>query len=75
MIINQEIDFFLPFIIPWQGSSDHCIGIPCLQAALVELEKATLPQNASDMCHHIFIYDGRDKNVNSQTNSSVRYIY
>ena len=22
-----------------------------------------------DICHHIFMYDGRDKNTNSQTNS------
>ena len=27
------------------------------------------------MCHHIFMYDGRDKTINSQTNSSTKYIY
>ena len=27
-----------------------------------------------DICHHIFIYDERDKNTNSQTNSSTKYI-
>ena len=26
-----------------------------------------------NMWHHIFIYDGRDKNINSQTNSSTKY--
>ena len=24
--------------------------------------------------HHIFIYDGRDKNTNSQTKGSIKYI-
>ena len=27
------------------------------------------------MCHHVFIYDGRDKTTNLQTNSSTKYIY
>ena len=27
------------------------------------------------MCQHVFIYDGRDKTTNSQTNSSTKYIY
>ena len=27
-----------------------------------------------DMCHHIFMYDGRDKNTNSQINDSTKYI-
>ena len=27
-----------------------------------------------DMIHHIFMYDGRDKNINSQTNGSLKYI-
>ena len=26
------------------------------------------------MYHHVFMYDGRDKNINSQTNSSIKYI-
>ena len=26
------------------------------------------------MCHHVFMYDGRDKYTNSQTNSSIKYI-
>ena len=26
------------------------------------------------MCHHAFIYDGWDKNTNSQTNVSIKYI-
>ena len=26
------------------------------------------------MCHRIFMYDGRDKNTNSQTNDSIQYI-
>ena len=26
------------------------------------------------MCHHVFMYDGRDKNINSQINSSIEYI-
>ena len=26
-------------------------------------------------CHHVFMYDGRDKTTNSQTNSSTKYIY
>ena len=26
------------------------------------------------MGHYIFVYDGRDKNTNSQTNSSTKYI-
>ena len=26
------------------------------------------------MCHHIFMYDGRDKNTNSQTNGLIKYI-
>ena len=26
------------------------------------------------MCHHVFMYDGRDKTTNSQTNSSTKYI-
>ena len=26
------------------------------------------------MCHHVFIYDVRDKNTNSQTNSSTKHI-
>jgi hypothetical protein len=26
------------------------------------------------MCHPVFMYDERDKNINSQTNSSIRYI-
>ena len=26
------------------------------------------------MCHHVFIYDGRDKNTNSQTNDSIKFI-
>ena len=26
-----------------------------------------------DICHHIFMYDVRDKNINSQTNSSIKY--
>jgi hypothetical protein len=26
------------------------------------------------MCHHIFMYDGRDKNTNSQINCSINYI-
>ena len=26
------------------------------------------------MCHHVFIYDERDKNTNSQTNGSFKYI-
>ena len=26
------------------------------------------------MCHHIYMYDGRDKNTNSQTNSLIKYI-
>ena len=26
------------------------------------------------MCHHVFIYDDRDKSNNSQTNSSIKYI-
>jgi len=26
------------------------------------------------MCQHAFMYDGRDKNTNSQTNSSIKYI-
>ena len=28
----------------------------------------------NDICHHIFMYDGRDKNTNSQTNSSTKDI-
>ena len=27
------------------------------------------------MCHHVFMYDGRDKPTNSQSNSSTIYIY
>ena len=27
-----------------------------------------------DVCHHIFMYAGREKNTNSQTNSSTKYI-
>ena len=27
-----------------------------------------------DICHHIFMYDGRDKNTNSQTNSSTKHL-
>ena len=27
-----------------------------------------------DICHHIFMYDGIDKNTNSQTNSSTKHI-
>ena len=27
------------------------------------------------MCHHVFMYDERDKTTNSQTNSSTKYIY
>ena len=27
-----------------------------------------------DICHHIFMYDGRDKNTNSQTNSLTKHI-
>ena len=27
-----------------------------------------------DIYHHIFMYDGRDKNTNSQTNSSTKHI-
>ena len=26
------------------------------------------------MCHHVFMYDVRDKNINSQTNNSIKYI-
>ena len=26
------------------------------------------------MCHHVFMYDGRDKTTNLQTNSSTKYI-
>jgi len=26
------------------------------------------------MCHHVFMYDGRDKNTDSQTIYSIRYI-
>ena len=26
------------------------------------------------MCHHIFMYDRRDQNNNSQTNASIKYI-
>ena len=26
------------------------------------------------MCHHIFIYNERDKNINLQTNGSTKYI-
>ena len=26
------------------------------------------------MCHHGFMYEGRDKNTNSQTNDSIKYI-
>ena len=25
------------------------------------------------MCHNVFMCDGRDKNINSQTNSSTKY--
>ena len=25
------------------------------------------------ICHHIFMYDGRDKNINSQINSSIKH--
>ena len=27
-----------------------------------------------DICHHISMYDGRDKNINSQTNISTKNI-
>ena len=27
-----------------------------------------------DIYHHIFMYDGSDKNINSQTNSSTKHI-
>ena len=34
-----------------------------------------LYKNAThDMYHHIFMYDGRDENINSQTNGSIKYI-
>jgi len=26
------------------------------------------------MCHHVFMYDRRDQNNNSQTNASIKYI-
>ena len=26
------------------------------------------------MCHHVFMYDERDNNTNSQTNGSIKYI-
>ena len=26
------------------------------------------------MCYHVSMYDGRDKNTNSQTNSSTKHI-
>jgi hypothetical protein len=26
------------------------------------------------MCHHVFMYDGRDKNTNLQINGSIKYI-
>ena len=26
------------------------------------------------MCYHVSMYDGRDKNTNSQTNGSLKYI-
>ena len=26
------------------------------------------------ICHHIFMYDGKDKNINSQTNSLTKHI-
>ena len=26
------------------------------------------------MCHHVSMYDGRDKNTNLQTNGSIKYI-
>ena len=28
----------------------------------------------NDICHHVFMYYGRDKNTNLQTNSSTKYI-
>ena len=28
----------------------------------------------NDICHYIFMYDARDKNTNSQTNSSTKHI-
>ena len=34
-----------------------------------------LYKNATqDMYHHIFMYDGKDENINSQTNGSIKYI-
>ena len=34
-----------------------------------------LYKNASqDIYHHVFMYDGWDKNTNPQTNSSTKYI-
>ena len=27
-----------------------------------------------DMCHHVFMCDRRDKNINSQINGSIKYI-
>ena len=29
--------------------------------------------NTHDISRHIFIYDERDKNINSQTNGSIKY--
>ena len=27
-----------------------------------------------NICHHIFMYDGRDKNTSSQTNGPIEYV-
>ena len=29
---------------------------------------------AQGVYHHVFMYDGRDKNINSQTDGSIKYI-
>lgn len=44
--IDVDADNLCCMIVFRSGSSDHCIGIPCLQAALIEPEKATLPRQA-----------------------------
>ena len=33
-----------------------------------------LKNTTNDIYHHVFMYDGRDKNTNLQINSSTKYI-
>ena len=68
LLLNLNINYIII------GAQYKILKLLFLSLLICYLYYYLYKNNTYDICHHIFMYDGRDKNTNSQTNSSTKHI-